>query len=135
LCSTYAWPTAANYTAYTVNPPVWMGPYSNKNYSAAAAAAAAAVGAAPANPQVIFAGATPAEVAAQNAATAFNTGATIPTQLVPYKPAAGQQFWCKELDQSWTLRTYGDVAMGELSPGHWEVSKTGYHYWVRDLPV
>ena len=54
-----------------------------------------------------------------------------PRQLAPYKPAAGQQFWCKELDGSWTLRTHSDIVMGELSPGHWEMAKTGYHYWVR----
>jgi hypothetical protein len=127
-----------NYSCNTCTPylpyPKWntcSNPYS---YSAAQAAAAAAA-AATAKQPTYFYGATRAEIDAQNAAVAANTGVTIPTQLAPYKPAAGQQFWCKELDNSWTLRTYSDIMSGELSPGHWEMAKTGYHYWVRSNPT
>lgn len=56
-----------------------------------------------------------------------------PTQVAPYKPADGQQFWCKELDGSWTLRTHSDIISGDLSPGHWERHpSSGYVYWIRD---
>lgn len=85
----------------------------------------------PANQPTYYFGATKAEVDAQNATIAYNTGATVPTQMAPYKPAAGQQFWCKELDGSYTLRTNSDILKGDLSPGHWEMAKSGYHFWVR----
>jgi len=56
----------------------------------------------------------------------------MPTQLAPYKPANGQQFWCKELDGSWTLQSYTDILNGAVNPGRWEKHATsGYYYWVR----
>ena len=99
--------------------------------SAAAAAANATLSQQPSAPNY-FVGATRADVAYQNQLIAHSTGAEIPSQLAPYKPAAGQQFWCKETDGSWTLRTHADIVMDEVAPGYWEKHATsGYFYWVR----
>lgn len=55
-----------------------------------------------------------------------------PNQLVPYKPGDSPQFWCKELDGSWTLREIMDFAKGDLSSGRWEMHPTsGYRYFVK----
>jgi hypothetical protein len=81
-----------------------------------------------------FVGSTPAEIAAQNAQIAAMLGVSIPAnnQLIPYKPSANPQFWCKELDGSWTLREQNDLVMGEIGAGAWERHPTsGYHYYVR----
>ncbi|WEW56159.1 hypothetical protein PRK78_001594 [Emydomyces testavorans] len=75
-------------------------------------------------------GATRAEIDAQNIAIAKATGATRPQSLVPYKPADGQQWWCRELDGSYTLRTTNDI-MENLQPGQWIYSSTGFPYFVR----
>lgn len=115
---------------------------------AAAAAANAALASMPHAPGY-FPGGTPAEIAAQQAMLAqmYGVGGSgmanwmsmfggprgPPTQLAPYKPADSQQFWCKETDGSWTLRTQGDIAAGEVAPGHWERhASSGYFYWVRE---
>lgn len=90
-----------------------------------------------------FVGQNPAELAMQqayfaqmypgmNAAQLAQWPKQPPTQLAPYKPADGQQFWCKETDGNWTLRTHEDIINGGVSPGHWERHQTsGYFYWVR----
>jgi hypothetical protein len=91
------------------------------------------------NAPFMFVGKTQAEIEMQNAILAAAYGQAgmmqqpgMPTQLAPYKPAATQQFWCKELDGSWTLREHQEVMRGELNPGHWEKHATsGYFYWVR----
>ena len=110
--------------------------------AAAAAATNAALAAMPQAPSY-FVGQTPAEVAMQQTYFAQTyPGMSMaqmaqwpkppPTQLAPYKPADGQQFWCKEMDGSWTLRTHSDIINGEVNPGHWERHQTsGYFYWVR----
>lgn len=111
--------------------------------AAHAAATNAALAATPQAPSY-FVGQTPAELAVQQTYFAqMYPGMTVtqqlaqwpkppPTQLAPYKPADGQQFWCKETDGSWTLRTHSDIINGEVSPGHWERHQTsGYFYWVR----
>lgn len=121
--------------ATTQSPAYTTGAYGNwgtlLQASAAAAAANATLSQQPSAP-AYFVGATKADVQFQNNLIAQNTGATMPSQLAPYKPAAGQQFWCKETDGSWTLRTHAEVTMGEVAPGHWEKHVTsGYFYWVR----
>lgn len=78
-----------------------------------------------------FYGATKAQVDAQNAAIADRTGGTKPIQMVPYKPKAGQQFWCRELDGGYTLRTMREC-MEDLQPGRWEKSEAGYAYFIRE---
>lgn len=104
--------------------------------AATALATNAALAAMPSGPPY-WVGAGPQDFSAQQAVIAQMMGYEVkpsPTQLAPYKPADGQQFWCKELDGSWTLRTHTDIVMGEVSPGHWERhTSSGYFYWVRQL--
>ncbi len=70
---------------------------------------------------------------AQNAIIAAQFGQqSFPNQLVPYKPGKTPQFWCKELDGSWTLRELSEFTAGDLSAGRWEVHPTsGYRYFVK----
>jgi hypothetical protein len=101
--------------------------------AAAAVAANAALAAMP-NAPAYFVGATAAEIQAQNAILLANmqAAAAQPNQLVPFKPGTSPQFWCKELDGSWTLREYNDSLKADFPPGHWEKHATsGYHYYVR----
>lgn len=89
----------------------------------------------------MYVGKTQTEIDTQNAIFAANypnmapvatSQPGMPGQIVPYKPAATQQFWCKELDGTWTLREQGEMMRGELNPGHWEKHATsGYYYWVK----
>lgn len=53
-----------------------------------------------------------------------------PQQLVPYKPDDNQQFWCRELDGSYTLRTAKDI-QEELQPGYWQRGAKEVPYFVR----
>lgn len=75
-------------------------------------------------------GASKAEVDKRNIEAAHATGATKPVQLVPHGTSADQQFYVKELDGSWTLRTTTDI-MGSCLPGHWEYAQGGYPFFVR----
>ncbi|OAL71343.1 hypothetical protein A7D00_4244 [Trichophyton violaceum] len=75
-------------------------------------------------------GPTRAEVDAQNIAVARATGAMRPQSMVPYRPAEGQQWWCREVDGSYTLRTTNDI-MENLQPGYWAYSSSGYPYFIR----
>lgn len=102
--------------------------------AAAAVAANLALAQMP-NAPAYFVGATAADIQAQNAIMYANFAASQqqqPSQLAPYKPGASPQFWCKELDGSWTLREYNDAMKGDFPPGHWERHATsGYYYYVR----
>jgi hypothetical protein len=108
-------------------------------HSSAAAQAAAAVAANAAlaqmpNAPAYFVGATAAEIQAQNMVMAANLAASHQqaTQIAPYKPGSSPQFWCKELDGSWTLREYTDSLKTDFPTGHWERHATsGYYYYVR----
>ncbi|KAI9880053.1 MAG: hypothetical protein M1830_005785 [Pleopsidium flavum] len=76
-------------------------------------------------------GSSKAEVDAENMAIAQTTGATKPTHLIPYKPSPSQQWWCRELDGSYTLRTTNDI-MDNLQPGFWQYAQPGgYPYFIR----
>ncbi|KAI1615788.1 hypothetical protein EDD36DRAFT_196875 [Exophiala viscosa] len=101
--------------------------------AAAAVAANAALAQMP-NAPAYFVGSTSAEIQAQNAIYMAHMAASQsqPTMLAPYKPGSSPQFWCKELDGSWTLREYGDTMKGDFPAGHWERHQTsGYYYYVR----
>lgn len=104
--------------------------------AAAAVAANAALAQAPTAPYY-FVGSTAADIQAQNAILAaqfMTAGQSVvpPNQLVPYKPGNTPQFWCKELDGSWTLRELSDFTTGDLAAGRWEVHPTsGYRYFVK----
>lgn len=92
-------------------------------------------------------GATKAEVDAQEAADAAAATAaaeqahSVQLVLIPQIVAAPapapappapkpQQFYCRELDGSYTLRTTTEI-MQTLQPGHWTHAPSGYPYWVR----
>ena len=102
---------------------------------AAAAVAANATLAAMPNAPAYFVGATATEIQTQNAIMLANMQAAQqqqPSQLAPYKPGSSPQFWCKELDGSWTLREYNDALKSDFPAGHWEKHPTsGYQYYVR----
>ncbi|KAK4935258.1 hypothetical protein LTR10_023652 [Elasticomyces elasticus] len=101
--------------------------------AAAAVAANAALAQMP-NAPAYFVGSTSAEIQAQNAIYMAHMAASQsqPTMLAPYKPGSSPQFWCKELDGSWTLREYNDTMKGDFPAGHWERHQTsGYYYYVR----
>ncbi|KAK5058617.1 hypothetical protein LTR84_010880 [Exophiala bonariae] len=138
-----AWPFA--YSPYCAAPQPFQVPTGTPWTSSAAAAQVAAVIAANTalaatpNAPSFFVGTSAAEIQAQNAilqANLYNLAASQaqaqaqPTQIAPYKPGTGQQFWCKEADGSWTLRDQTDAAT--LGAGHWETHSTsGYHYFVK----
>ncbi|KAF3479547.1 uncharacterized protein GIQ15_06523 [Arthroderma uncinatum] len=77
-------------------------------------------------------GPTRAEVDAQNLAVARATGAMRPQSMVPYRPAEGQQWWCREIDGSYSLRTTNDI-MENLQPGYWAYASSGYPYFIRQV--
>ncbi|KAL9631765.1 MAG: hypothetical protein Q9204_004082 [Flavoplaca sp. TL-2023a] len=85
-------------------------------------------------PAKIWYGSTKAEVDAQNAALAQGVGAYKPMNLVPANPGASQQFWCKELNDCYTLRTMTDIETS-CQPGSWHTSSVGYPYFVRSKPA
>ncbi|EXJ93509.1 hypothetical protein A1O1_01901 [Capronia coronata CBS 617.96] len=124
--------TAPQAYAYPSASPWGQGP--GPAQAAAAVAANAALAQMP-NAPAYFVGATAADIQAQNAVMYANLAASqqqAPSQLAPYKPGASPQFWCKELDGSWTLREYNDAMKGDFPAGHWERHATsGYHYYVR----
>ncbi|GAD93562.1 predicted protein [Paecilomyces variotii No. 5] len=75
-------------------------------------------------------GPTKKEVEEQNAKIAGKVGVTKPAQLIPYEAADGQQWWVRELDGSFTLRTTNDI-MENCQPGRWAYASAGYPYFVR----
>lgn len=77
---------------------------------------------------VYWYGSTKEEVDIQN--YAIHKAHAKPTPLVPYKPSSEQQFWCRELDKSYTLRTMTDI-MENLQPGYWQPGDEGYPYFIR----
>jgi hypothetical protein len=111
---------------------------------AAQPTAPAAVAASPSH--VYWYGSTEAEVLAQDAAInaaaahphtatapgyAVYAGAAQPTQAVPYEPSGESDVWCRELDGSYTLRSWTEC-MKDLQPGHWVTGVAGYPYFVRE---
>ena len=82
-----------------------------------------------ANPYV-WHGNTKEEMARQNQVIAQNVGANKPTKVVPPEATDAQQFWCRELDGAYTLRSKQTIQQA-LQPGHWAVAKEGHAYFVR----
>ncbi|KAL8712374.1 MAG: hypothetical protein Q9225_006951 [Loekoesia sp. 1 TL-2023] len=81
-------------------------------------------------PTRIWYGSTKAEVDAQNAALAHSVGAYKPIEFVPANPTASQQFYCRELDGTYTLRTMTDIETS-CQPGSWHKAQTGFPYFIR----
>ncbi|KAL8739733.1 MAG: hypothetical protein Q9190_007490 [Brigantiaea leucoxantha] len=81
-------------------------------------------------PTKIWYGSTKAEVDKQNHVMAVKSGAYQPIQSMSTGPSSSQQFWCRELDGSYTLRTTTDIYTS-CQPGNWYTAETGYPYFVR----
>lgn len=79
---------------------------------------------------VPYMGATAEEVQGRNHALASATGACGPFTLAPYKAEPGQQFWCQELDGTWSLRTQNDIEEN-CKPGAWMPTASGTVAWMR----
>ena len=97
-------------------------------YYTAPAPAPAPKPASPKSGHVYWYGSTKEEVDAQNYAA--HKAHAKPTPLVPYKPSNEQQFYCREFDGSYTLRTATDI-MENLMPGYWKYGEEGYPYFIR----
>ena len=58
-------------------------------------------------------------------------GADEPLQFVPEVPTGNTQYYCKETNGSWKLRTTNDI-MNHCQPGDWRIHpESGYPYFVR----
>lgn len=75
-------------------------------------------------------GATKAQVNSQNESRAQAHGAYGNYQMVPQNASPDNEFWCRELDGTYTLRTMNTI-MQSLQPGDWQESESGYPYFVR----
>ncbi len=68
---------------------------------------------------------------AKKAQAEVEAAAAKPVQLIPQVPVASQEYYCRELDGSYTLRSTNEI-MQSLQPGYWTFGKAGgYPYWVR----
>ncbi|MCJ1473503.1 hypothetical protein MMC13_002154 [Lambiella insularis] len=77
---------------------------------------------------VYWYGSTREEVDAQN--EAIHRAHAKPIPLVPYKPSPDQQFYCRELDNSYSLRSPTDIEEN-CKPGYWQMGSEGYPYFIR----
>lgn len=75
-------------------------------------------------------GASRAQVESQNVSRAQAHGAYGQYQMVPQNASPDNEFWCRELDGQYTLRTMNTI-MQSLQPGDWQRSTSGYPYFVR----
>lgn len=53
-----------------------------------------------------------------------------PIQMIPQNPSPNDEFYCRELDSSYSLRTSTTI-MRDCQPGYWKRGSSGYPYWVR----
>lgn len=53
-----------------------------------------------------------------------------PIRMVPRNLSLNEQFYCRELDSTYMLRT-GTAIMRDCQPGYWDYGSAGYPYWVR----
>lgn len=53
-----------------------------------------------------------------------------PRQLAPYEPSTYQQFYCRELNGSYSLRTAREI-QEDLQPGYWQAGSKGVPYFIR----
>lgn len=56
-----------------------------------------------------------------------------PIQMIPRASSADAQYYCRQLDGSYSLYT-GNKIMRECQPGYWKHGSSGYPYWVRTAP-
>lgn len=77
-----------------------------------------------------YQGLTSQQVNDRNIARAQNHGGFNQVQLVPQNASPDNEYFCRELDGTWTVRTINTI-MNSLNPGQWAYATTGYPYWVR----
>lgn len=77
-----------------------------------------------------YQGLTSQQVYDRNISSAQNHGGFNQTQLVPENAHPDNEYFCRELDGTWTVRTVNTIRKS-LNPGQWAYSTTGYPYWVR----
>ncbi|CAF9940178.1 MAG: hypothetical protein ALECFALPRED_008476 [Alectoria fallacina] len=77
-----------------------------------------------------YQGLTSQQVNDRNIYRAQNHGGFNPVQLVPQNASPDNEYFCRELDGTWTVRTVNTI-MNSLNPGQWAYATTGYPYWVR----
>ena len=77
-----------------------------------------------------YQGLTSQQVNDRNIYRAQKHGGFNPVQLVPQNASPDNEYFCRELDGTWTVRTVNTI-MNSLNPGQWAYATTGYPYWVR----
>ena len=65
-----------------------------------------------------------------NISRAQGLGGFTPVQLVPQNASPDNEYYCRELDGTWTVRSVNTI-MNSLNPGQWAYATTGYPYWIR----
>ena len=79
-------------------------------------------------------GNTRAEVDRQNAVIAQRIGADKQVPLMPANATNAQQWWCRELDGTLTLRNTNTIQEA-LQPGYWMIAPNGQPCWIRQPAV
>ena len=77
-----------------------------------------------------YQGLTSQQVNERNTARAHSLGGFNPVQLVPQNASPDNEYYCRELDGTFTVRTVNTI-MNHLNPGQWAYASSGYPYWVR----
>lgn len=77
-----------------------------------------------------YQGLTSQQVNDRNMSRAQNHGGFDQVQLVPQDASPDNEYYCRELDGTYTVRTVNTI-MNSLTPGQWAYASTGYPYWVR----
>ena len=77
-----------------------------------------------------YQGLTAQQVNDRNISRAQNHGGFDQVQLIPQTASPDNQYYCRELDGTWTLRTV-DTIMNHLNPGQWAYGAAGHPYWIR----
>ena len=78
----------------------------------------------------IYQGLTSQQVQDRNITRAKNLGGFDQVQLVPQNASPDNEYYCRELDGTYTVRTVNTI-MNTLTPGQWAYASTGYPYWIR----
>ncbi|KAI9830048.1 MAG: hypothetical protein M1819_005878 [Sarea resinae] len=131
-------PAPASYTYAAAYPYPAYPAYAYMPYQAAyPPQPAAAAAEPPASYQHAWHGASRGQVVEDDVKISARTGANAPHAMAPLDPSPSQQWWCRELDGSYTMRTF-DTISHELQPGSWTWAQQGggggYPYFVRERP-
>lgn len=77
-----------------------------------------------------YQGLTSQQVNDRNISRLQSHGGFNQVQLVPQDASPDNEYFCRELDGTWTVRTVNTI-MNSLNPGQWAYATTGYPYWIR----